>query len=175
MKRWMKAVLLVATGVILGVPLMSMGYYTMVRTSTPQFCAMCHEIRPAYRDWQTSSHGFNTQGVVADCMDCHLPAPHDTFDFFYAKAYHGVKDVVAHLFLDEYDREKNRHHAWADISNDQCMKCHRNLLYMPDKRGAMMAHRTVVYAREGYEKLCTDCHRYLVHKPKSSYSYSQKL
>jgi len=175
MRTWMKASLLVLLGVVLGVPLMSMGYYTMVRTSTPQFCAMCHEIQPAYRDWKTSSHGFNAQGVVADCMDCHLPAPHDTFDFFYAKAYHGLKDVIAHFTLDEYDRAENRRHAWADIHNDQCMKCHRNLLYLPDKRGAMLAHRTVVYARQGYEKQCTDCHRYLVHRPKSSYAYSENL
>ena len=82
MKGWIKASLLVIAGVILGVPLMSMGYYTMVRTSTPQFCALCHEIQPAYNDWKTSSHGFNEQGVVADCMDCHLPAPHSTFNFF---------------------------------------------------------------------------------------------
>ena len=175
MKRWMKAVLLVAAGVLLGVPLMSMGYYTMVRTSTPQFCALCHEIQPAYRDWKTSSHGFNKQGVVADCMDCHLPAPHDTFDFFYAKAYHGLKDVMAHISLEDYDRAKNREHAYADIKNKQCLKCHRNLLYLPDNRGAMLAHRTVIFPRKNYEKKCTDCHRNLVHKPKPNYSYAPKL
>jgi len=175
MKRWMKATLLILLGIILGVPLMSMGYYTMVRTSTPQFCASCHEIEPAYNDWKTSSHGFNENGVVADCMDCHLPAPHDTFDFFYAKAYHGLKDVIAHMFLEEYDREKNRMHAYEDIDNEQCMKCHRNILYMPDKRGAMLAHRSVIYARKGYEKKCTDCHRTLVHKPRSIYAYKEAL
>lgn len=173
MKRWMKTALLVAVGVVLGMPLMSMLYYTMVRTSTPQFCALCHEIQPAYNDWKTSSHGFNPQGVVADCMDCHLPAPHDTFNFFYKKSYHGLKDVVAHIFLDEYDRAKNRTRAYADIENEQCMKCHRNLLYLPENRGAMLAHRTVVHPREGYEKKCTDCHRYLVHKPKGQYAYAR--
>jgi len=175
MKRWLKSGLLIALGIVLCVPLMSMGYYTMVRTSTPQFCAMCHEIQFAYRAWKTSSHGFNEYGVVADCMDCHLPAPHDTFEFFYAKAYHGLKDVVAHIFLDEYDREKNRQHAYKDIENAQCMKCHRNLLYLPYQRGAMLAHRSLIYAREGYEKKCTDCHRELVHFPKPYYSHSQEL
>lgn len=173
MKRWMKATLLVFVGIILGVPLMSMGYYTMVRTSTPQFCALCHEIQPAYNDWKTSSHGFNPQGVVADCMDCHLPAPQNTFNFFYKKAYHGLKDVVAHIFLEKYDRAENRHNAYQDIENNQCMKCHRNLLYLPRNRGAMLAHRTVIYPRKGYEKKCTDCHRYLVHKPKSQYAYAK--
>ena len=86
-----------------------------------------------------------------------------------------MKDVVAHIFLEEYDRAKNREHAYEDIDNDQCMKCHRNILYMPENRGAMLAHRTVIYARDGYEKKCTDCHRYLVHKPKQQYAYSREL
>ena len=63
----------------------------MVRTTTPQFCAMCHEIQFAYNTWKTSTHVNNPQGFVADCMDCHLPAPHDTVDFFYAKTAHGTK------------------------------------------------------------------------------------
>ena len=174
MKRWKIALLLIALGVVLGVPLMSMAYYTMVRTSTPQFCALCHEIQPAYRDWQTSSHGYNEWGVVADCMDCHLPAPHDTINFFYKKSYHGLKDVFAHIFLDEYDRAENREHAYADIENAQCLKCHRNILYLANNRGAMLAHRTVVYAREGYEKRCVDCHRNLVHNPKKQFAYKRQ-
>jgi hydroxylamine dehydrogenase len=30
----------------------------------------------------------NGQGFVADCIDCHLPAPQDTLDFFYQKTFH---------------------------------------------------------------------------------------
>ncbi|MFZ0450029.1 MAG: hypothetical protein WAL98_12375 [Desulfatiglandaceae bacterium] len=30
--------------------------------------------------------------------------------------------------------------------------CHRNLLYIPNKRGAMLAHRDVIYARAGYDE-----------------------
>jgi cytochrome c-type protein NapC/trimethylamine-N-oxide reductase cytochrome c-type subunit TorC len=62
----------------------------MVRTSTPDFCATCHEIKPAVVAWRSSTHANNAQGFVADCMDCHLPAPHKTFDFFFAKTFHGV-------------------------------------------------------------------------------------
>jgi len=173
MRKFLKPVLYIFLGIIVAFPLFSLTYYTMVRTSTPQFCASCHEIQPAYETWRTSSHVNNPQGFVADCMDCHLPAPHDTFNFFYAKTYHGVKDLVKHLFLTKYDREKNRQAAYADIKNDQCLKCHRNIIYMPYKRGAMLAHRSVVYPRPGYEKSCFDCHRNLVHNDRTVYEYKQ--
>ena len=171
--KYVKAALLVALGIIVGFPVFSMTYYTMVRTSTPQFCASCHEIEYAYNTWKTSTHVNNAQGFVADCMDCHLPAPHDTIDFFYTKTLHGIKDVIAHFTMERYDREKNRQKAYEYFDNAQCMKCHRNILHIPDKRGAMLAHRSVVYARPGREKRCVDCHRDLVHNPTQVYQYKQ--
>jgi len=82
--KWLfiKPVLFISVGIILAFPIFSISYSTMVRTSTPGFCATCHEIRFAYDTWKTSSHANNNKGFVADCMDCHLPAPHDTFNFF---------------------------------------------------------------------------------------------
>jgi len=173
MKKLVKPVVLIAIGIVLAFPLFSLAYYTMVRTTTPQFCASCHEIQYAYNTWKTSTHVNNAQGFVADCMDCHLPAPHDTFNFFYAKTAHGIKDVIIHFTQDRYDHGKNRQAAYASFKNEQCEKCHRNLLYIPDKRGAMLAHRSVVYARPGYEKSCVDCHRDLVHNAREFYEYKQ--
>jgi cytochrome c nitrite reductase small subunit len=168
-----KVAVYICIGIFIAFPLFSLTYYTMVRTSSPQFCVLCHEIQPAYNSWKTSTHVNNPQGFVAHCMDCHLPAPHDTLDFFYAKTMHGIKDVFVHFTTDEYDREKNRNTAYATIKNDQCLKCHRNLLYIPDKRGAMLAHRSVMYPRPGYEKRCLDCHKNLVHTPRDYYNYKQ--
>ncbi len=71
--RLLKPALFIALGIIIAFPLFSISYYTMVRTSTPQFCASCHEIQFAYNTWKTSTHVNNAQGFVADCMDCHLP------------------------------------------------------------------------------------------------------
>lgn len=173
MKKHIKGLILIGVGVLLGFPVFSMTYYTMVRTSTPEFCASCHEIQPAVDAWRTSTHVNNAQGFVADCMDCHLPAPHNTADFFYTKTLHGLKDVIAHFVMDEYDREENREKAYASFKNDQCMKCHRNILYIPDKRGAMLAHRDVVNALPGREKRCVDCHRDLVHNTVEFYQYKQ--
>jgi cytochrome c-type protein NapC/trimethylamine-N-oxide reductase cytochrome c-type subunit TorC len=177
MKRRYKLLLLIAAGIVVGFPVFSLGYYTMVRTSTPQFCSSCHEIEYAYDTWKTSSHANNPQGFVADCMDCHLPAPEDTYDFFYQKTYHGIKDIVKHFLMDpeDYDHEKNRQRAYEDIDNEQCQKCHRNLLALSRNRGALLAHATVLYPRPGYEKRCVDCHDHLVHFPKASYAFSAKV
>jgi len=169
----LKPVLLISIGILIAFPIFSITYFTMVRTTTPQFCALCHEIQFAYNTWKTSSHVNNAQGFVADCMDCHLPAPYDTIDFFYAKTAHGIKDVVLHFVQKEYDHKKNRQAAYNSFKNKQCQKCHRNILYIPDKRGAMLAHRSVLYARPGYEKRCIDCHKDLVHNERQIYQYKQ--
>ena len=175
MKKFIVAAALVGFGVFVAFPLFSLSYYTMVRTSTPQFCASCHEIKYAYNTWKTSTHVNNAQGFVADCMDCHLPAPHDTFNFFYAKTVHGIKDIYVHFTQDMslYDHALQKEKAYASFKNEQCQKCHRNILHIPDKRGAMLAHRSVLYARPGYEKKCVDCHRNLVHNQKPIYEYKQ--
>jgi cytochrome c-type protein NapC/trimethylamine-N-oxide reductase cytochrome c-type subunit TorC len=175
MKKVIIPLVCIGVGLFIAFPLFSLSYYTMIRTSTPQFCASCHEIQFAYNTWKTSTHVNNAHGFVADCMDCHLPAPHQTVDFFYAKTIHGIKDVFVHFTQgpDAYDHEKNRETAYASFTNDQCQKCHRNLLYIPNKRGAMRAHRDVVYARPGYEKKCVECHRNLVHNQSEVFKYKQ--
>jgi nitrate/TMAO reductase-like tetraheme cytochrome c subunit len=174
MKKTIVGIFLVLAGMIIAFPLFSMSYYTMVRTSTPQFCASCHEIQFAYNTWKTSTHVNNAQGFVADCMDCHLPAPHDTINFFYAKTFHGVKDLFVHFFTSKpYVHAQNRDAAYASFKNEQCQKCHRNILHIPDKRGAMLAHRDVLYSRPGYEKRCVDCHRNLVHNASPVYRYKE--
>jgi nitrate/TMAO reductase-like tetraheme cytochrome c subunit len=173
MKKYVVASAFVIIGIVIAFPLFSMTYYTMVRTSTPGFCASCHEIKPAVVAWRSSTHVNNSQGFVADCMDCHLPAPHKTFDFFYTKTLHGAKDIIKHFTQETYDRKENREAAYASLENAQCQKCHRNLLYMPDKRGAMLAHRTVLYPRPGYEKKCVDCHYDLVHNDQTTITDKQ--
>jgi cytochrome c nitrite reductase small subunit len=175
MKKYIVAAVLIGVGILLAFPIFSLTYYTMVRTSTPQFCASCHEIKFAYNTWKTSTHANNAQGFVADCMDCHLPAPHDMYNFFFAKTAHGIKDVWVHVTQDmsKYDHKLQREKAYASFKNEQCQKCHRNILYIPNKRGAMLAHRDVIYAKKGYEKRCVDCHRNLVHNQRAHFAYKQ--
>jgi cytochrome c-type protein NapC/trimethylamine-N-oxide reductase cytochrome c-type subunit TorC len=44
---------------------------------------------------------------------------------------------------------------------------------MPTRRGAMLAHRAGVYARQGYEKKCVDCHYDLVHSERGLVMFRQ--
>ena len=77
--------------------------------------------------------------------------------------------------MDEYDREKNRQAAYEGIDNAQCRKCHRNILNMPYQRGAMLAHRNVLYSEPENRKKCVDCHDDLVHFPKDNYKYEKAV
>jgi len=172
-KKLSKPALLILLGIVIAFPLFSLTYYTMVRTSTPQFCATCHEIQPAYNEWKASTHVNNAQGFVADCMDCHLPAPQETLDFFYAKTFHGIKDVIKHFTVEDYDRNENRQAAYESFKNARCRKCHRNLLNIPNNRGARLAHKATLYPLPGLEKKCVDCHRDLVHNKSDIYRYKQ--
>ena len=62
--RAVKSVILIAIGILVAFPLFSISYYTMVRTSTPEFCASCHEIKPAVRAWrQATSCGRRCVGT----------------------------------------------------------------------------------------------------------------
>ncbi|MFO8082990.1 MAG: NapC/NirT family cytochrome c [Desulfobacterales bacterium] len=175
MKKVLKPALWIAIGIFLAFPLFSLTYYTMARTSTPQFCSSCHEIIPAYQAWKTSPHVNNSQGIVANCMDCHLPPPENTIAFFYTKTLHGAKDVFYHFLHgpEGYDRAENRMKAYMNMENENCMKCHRNILHIPDKRGAMLAHRSVLYAKPGSERKCVDCHNKLVHVDRNYYAYKE--
>ncbi len=150
-------------------PLMNLGYKIMVDTSTPTFCASCHEIKPAVDAWRSSSHASNSKGFVARCIDCHLPPPEQTVNFFFSKTKHGIKDFWGHFFGEPYDSTKRREIVYSTMTNSNCLKCHQNILYLPEKRGAMLAHRTALFGDGGQGKSCFLCHQGLVHNRKGLY------
>ncbi|MFH1729915.1 MAG: NapC/NirT family cytochrome c [Pseudomonadota bacterium] len=169
-KSYVLYLLFIIIGILLAVPLFSTFYYAMVRTSTPEFCASCHEIHHAYDTWMTSSHHNNEKGVVADCMDCHIASPRDLFDFFYSKTLHGAKDVFLHFFKSEHNIEEMKKNAVLGIKNNQCLKCHRNLLYIPGNKKAYKAHKAILNPKhEGKKHRCLDCHKNLVHNDRELY------
>lgn len=136
------------------------GFYSFVHwsvgfTSSVSFCIQCHEMAAAYRDWQTSSHNDNGIGVVADCTDCHLPpgfVPKIT-----VKIYYGIKDSYAHYFGTDgnLDRKKLAEMARRNISDDSCLKCHKNLYPSTLPRGGFIAHSAV---DRGEKRKCISCH-----------------
>lgn len=174
-KKYFTVPALLVLGIVIAIPIFSLTMKAMIMTSTPAFCGKCHEIRRAVQAWKGSTHVNNARGLVAECMDCHLPPPEETINFFAMKTYHGAKDVFYHFLkgAEAYDREKARQDVYLEVTNAVCMRCHQNVLYMPNKRGAMLAHRSVVYARPGFEKKCIDCHYDLVHNNPGAIMYHQ--
>ena len=98
------------------------------------------------------------------------PRRTDTFNFFYAKTFHGIKDIVASTSPAKntiIGRRTGKRPTLPSKTNS-AKKCHRNiLLYIPiNGGGPCWLIGTVLYARPGYEKKCVDCHRNLVHVPR---------
>jgi len=59
------------------------------------------------------------------------------------------------------------------MGNDALENIIELLRSRPIRRGAMLAHRSVVYGRSGYEKKCVDCHYDLVHSEKGLVMFRQ--
>ncbi len=164
------AVSFMFAGAFLFVIFFSATNYLMQVTTKPEFCIKCHEMKPAYDSWKTSSHHTNEYGVVVDCGYCHLPSHKDTFRYMAAKAYVGNRDVILHFFGGEYDREKMREKVTKTMPNKRCLQCHANLLVIPDNAGARMAHTAALFPAEGEpQERCLSCHTNLVHVDKELY------
>jgi nitrate/TMAO reductase-like tetraheme cytochrome c subunit len=160
-------------GIVIAFPLFSMSYYTMVRTSTPEFCASCHEIKPAVVAWRSSTHTNNAAGVVVDCMDCHLPAPQDTFDFFFSKSYHGIKDVAVHFFEDDTTVKRPAKRPMPPSTTISARNAIAICCTCPTSGAPCWPTARWCMPGKGYEKKCVDCHYDLVHSERGLVMFRQ--
>jgi cytochrome c nitrite reductase small subunit len=130
--------------------------------STAEYCGgNCHQMKSAYRSWELSAHYANDSGVVAQCVDCHLPAKEKYFRHMAAKTYAGIKDVYKYHFGGEYDPEKMRNKVLEAMPNERCLNCHSNLLTKPRSSAARLAHQTVLNPEEDVKPRCVECHEKL--------------
>jgi hypothetical protein len=58
-RAWIAIVALAVVGILVGIP--------VVMTATPAQCAGCHEMKPYYDSWKSSSH----VGAASNCLYCH--------------------------------------------------------------------------------------------------------
>lgn len=134
-------------------------------TSDAEFCGSCHSMEPMVKSWEQSIHGGkNRDGVVTDCVDCHLP--HDNLvNYMFAKSVTGINDVCVETFGDvsKIDWKANRKTRSHYVYDSGCMKCHKNLeeSSMPNPK-AFIAHKAYFLDKEG--KTCVDCHKHVGHK-----------
>jgi cytochrome c nitrite reductase small subunit len=141
------------------------------RFSTSEYCGgNCHQMKSAYQSWEPSAHYANDSGVVAQCVDCHLPAKEKYFRHMAAKTYAGIKDVYKYHFGGEYDPEKMRNKVLAAMPNERCLNCHSNLLAKPRSSAARLAHQTVLNPEEDVKPRCVECHEQLHERERKVFS-----
>jgi cytochrome c nitrite reductase small subunit len=141
------------------------------RFSTPEYCGgKCHEMKSAYRSWELSRHYANNSGVVAQCVDCHLPGQDRYFTHMTAKAYAGIKDVYKHHFGGAYDAENMRKKVLEEMPNQRCLNCHSSLLVKPSSSAARLAHQTVSNPKDDLKPRCVECHEQLHEREKKVFS-----
>jgi hypothetical protein len=68
---------------------------TVVATESNEFCVSCHELDYAYKGWEQSTHVNNPEGVVADCVDCHVPP--QLLDLTFSKV-DSLNELYSHWF-----------------------------------------------------------------------------
>lgn len=139
--------------------------------SSSQYCGgRCHEMGDSYRSWELSDHYANQSGVVAECIDCHLPPKDSFFAHMAAKLYKGGKDVYKHHFGGDYDGEKIRKEVLDQMPNDRCLNCHSNLLAKPGSSAARIAHQATLNPTEQHRPRCVRCHERLHEHEKKIFS-----
>ena len=130
--------------------------------STSQYCGnKCHEMNDVWKSWQLSSHYANEHGVVAECIDCHLPGKDKFFTHMAAKTYAGAKDIYKHHFGPPYDGDEIRKKVREEMPNSRCLKCHGSLLVKPGSSAARLAHQQVFFPAKDFQPKCVDCHEQL--------------
>lgn len=103
--------LYVALGVVLAIGVVA--FAALEYTSSPGFCASCHEIEPSVEGWRQSVHG---QDEAAECMDCHADA-----GFVGEMVAHigGLQEAYVHL-----SQKPEAEHIIGTVPAERCLECH---------------------------------------------------
>ena len=112
----------------------------LAKSETPEFCAGCHVMEAEYEAW---FHQGAHRRVA--CVGCHLPNDNLAAHYFW-KSIDGMKDVVVFNSGRVPDDIRISEHG-RKVVQENCVRCHEPTVEMINQ-----------------ERLCTDCHRRLMHK-----------
>ena len=148
---------------LLGIVSVSLFNWMLEATSTNTFCESCHVHPQATQSWRLGTHFDNKSGVVIKCVECHLPP--DGFDYIWAKATTGLRDVYGVLFKDEsefdWELKSSRPAAMKHVYKASCVKCHTNLFPRTLSKKGEEAH--LYYDQKAAELRCINCHMEVGH------------
>lgn len=103
--------LYIALGVILAIGVIA--FAALEYTSSPGFCASCHEIEPSVEGWRSSVHATSD---AATCMDCHADA-----GFVGEMVAHigGLQEAYVHL-----SQKPESENISGEVPAERCLECH---------------------------------------------------
>jgi len=119
-------------------------------TETPQFCGLCHSMKPQHEAWAHSAHRS------ARCIDCHLPND-NAVNHYVWKTIDGNKDVFYEFSgLREHDEIKLSAHGHKVLQGN-CIRCHEDTVaHIDNKRACIDCHRTAGHKRQGMTRVRED-------------------
>jgi cytochrome c nitrite reductase small subunit len=120
------------------------------RTETPQFCGLCHSMKPQHEAWAHSAHRS------ARCIDCHLPNDNAANHYLW-KTIDGNKDVFYEFSgLREHDEIKLSAHGHR-VLQANCIRCHEDTVaHINNARACIDCHRTAGHKRQGMTRVRED-------------------
>jgi cytochrome c-type protein NapC len=153
-------------GVVIGIPVVDQvdQYF-----SSNAFCAdACHSMKDTVaKEFDDSTHGTTSTGVVPQCRDCHLP---DRLPFAMVKHVYGLRDLYAHVVKgidtpEEFETVRffgaNRVRMELYESDSRnCRGCHVMEKIKPAKKRGQRQHAEAIDRKI----TCIVCHYDLVHK-----------
>lgn len=158
-----KHLFILLSGIIITFVFIHFSQIGMRYTSTNEYCLSCHVHDHAGNSWKLSTHVDNQGGVVANCVDCHLPPK--GHGHLAAKIKHGAKDVYGYLFKDSTDFKWESKRA-PEIANNftyesACLKCHSNLFPTTLSQKGDDSH--LYYLANNEQMTCLNCHQKMGH------------
>ncbi|MBA6379855.1 MULTISPECIES: NapC/NirT family cytochrome c [unclassified Colwellia] len=156
---------------IIGVMFLAGFNASLTATSTEEFCVSCHGMSEPFKEYKETHH-FNSQsGVVATCVDCHLPKE------FVPKM---IRKTVAmrevwHMMLGSINTaekfEKKRgflaQRVWDEMKETdsrECRSCHDQNRWDLEKQSKRARKKHDIEDMKKKDKTCIDCHKGLAHK-----------
>lgn len=101
----------------------------MHAVSSNEFCASCHTMAPMAETFTLSPHGGGgSKGIVANCVDCHLPVS-NVVEELYVKGTSGIRHMWGEYVLGmEALNYQELHEKRTEFVYDSgCESCHKML------------------------------------------------
>jgi len=120
---------LIAAGIALGLLAALPATEVIHSMSSNEFCASCHTMQPMVETFKQSVHGGNnSQGFVAECVDCHLPKS-NVVEELYVKGTSGTRHLWGEFVLgmDALDYQENHNKRTEFVYDSGCESCHKDL------------------------------------------------